>query len=115
MEFPSLSPLSQATALNPLEDIRTGASLKKPCQDEQLRESCRQFEAVLWRTVLENTKNTSLADEDQNSDPTGTYQYFFNDSVANAVSGSSGSFANALYHQLSRHLQPTEPSTSATQ
>ena len=113
MEF---SALHQISSLRPPETLGGSASMKKPCEKEQLRESCLQFEAVLWRTVLENTKSTSLAGEGENSDPTGTYQYFFNDTVANAVSGSSGGFADSLYHQLSRHLhssQPTsQPSTS---
>lgn len=112
-----LSPLSfpgnsfgADTALSPL---RPAGSLQKPNEEQQLKDSCRQFEAILWRSVMSNAKPPSITGEGDSADPTGTYQYFYNDTVANAVSGSSKGFADALYQQLSRHLHHTQPTPSS--
>ena len=87
----------------------------KPTPEQaKLHESCKQFEAIIWRSVLEKSGASMMGGEDSACDKTGTYQYFVNNSLANSVSGLPSSFSSILYSQLSSHLTsgpaPTNPS-----
>ena len=80
-----------------------------PDANAKLKESCRQFEAVLWRSVLEKSRSSQSDGEEagglESGDKTGTYQYFVNNNLANAVTGLPSSFSSVLYSQLSSHLK----------
>jgi hypothetical protein len=69
---------------------------------EKVRESCRQFEAVLWKQVLEKAMAPGLGAPDRASDPSGVYQYMMCDTLSQAVSGGPKSFAQILENQLMR-------------
>jgi len=81
----------------------------------KLKESCRQFEAILWRSVLEKSRSSESGGDEggglESADKTGTYQYFVNDTIANSVSGLPSSFSSILFAALSPHLaqQPAPP------
>jgi len=79
-----------------------------PDANAKLKESCRQFEAVLWRSVLEKSRSSQSDGEEagglESGDKTGTYQYFVNDTIANSVSGLPSSFSSILFASLSPHL-----------
>lgn len=79
-------------------------------EDAKLKESCRQFEAVLWRDVLDKAMSPSFGGEQSTSDATGTYKYFMNSTLADAVSGVKGGFSNILHAQLANQAnkQPKE-------
>ena len=91
------------------------ASAAKPTREQaKLHESCKQFEAIIWRSVLEKSGQSMVGGEDSSCDKTGTYQYFVNNSLANAVSGLPSSFSSILYSQLASHIStgptPSNPS-----
>jgi len=112
MNIQAVNPL--ARALQPEPESLVAAKAKKPDPEAKLEESCRQFEAVLWRSVLEKSTSAQSGSESEaseGSDKTGTYQYFINDTIANSVSGLPSSFSSILFAALSPHL-PQEPKTS---
>ncbi len=109
-------PLATTPAwIHPTEPIAPKID-KTSGEAKKLQESCRQFEAVIWRSVLE--KSSAPLDEgaskESGGDKTGTYQYFVNDTIANSVTGLPSSFSSILFAALSPHLpqdfQPTSKS-----
>ena len=80
-------------------DAPGGAS---PGDREKVRESCRQFEAVLWRQMLERAMAPGVGAPDRAADPSGVYQYMLCDTLSQAVSGGPKSFAAILEAQLMR-------------
>lgn len=89
-----------------------------PDATAKLKESCRQFEAVLWRSVLEKSRSSESDGQEggglESCDKTGTYQYFVNDTIANSVSGLPSSFSSILFASLSPRLaqKPALPDPS---
>ena len=93
------------------QQAAAGPNAVKPTPPDataKLKESCRQFEAVLWRSVLEKSRSSQSDGEEsgglESGDKTGTYQYFVNDTIANSVSGLPSSFSSILFASLSPHL-----------
>jgi hypothetical protein len=110
MEISAAIPPERVQSLQPANRPVGGA--KSAREVAKLKESCTQFEAVLWRSVLEKSGSAMLGGEDaSSSDKTGTYQYFLNNTLANAVSGLPSSFSSILFSQLSCHLK-TGPATA---
>lgn len=106
MEIPPAIPAPKASHLDP-----TSLPAGKPAPPDaaaKLKESCRQFEAILWRSVLEKSRSSESGGEESeglgSGDKTGTYQYFVNDTIANSVSGLPSSFSSILFASLSPHL-----------
>ena len=115
MEIPASIPFRSAIQPDP-----AGAAAGKAPLDAsaaKLKESCRQFEAILWRSVLEKSRSSPSDGEEsgglESGDKTGTYQYFVNDTIANSVSGLPSSFSSVLFASLSPHLtqkpSPSDP------
>jgi Rod binding domain-containing protein len=107
MEIPATIPSERDLRPN-LACTIAGEAPSQADSAAKLKESCRQFEAILWRSVLEKS---SLGQTDhqkdrglESSDKTGTYQYFINDTIANAVSGLPSSFSSILFASLSPHI-----------
>ena len=96
----NLPPL-QSFGLHPLPR-QEALDKAAPGEREKVRESCRQFEAVLWKQVLEKAMAPGLGAPDRASDPSGVYQYMMCDTLSQAVSGGSKSFAHILEMQLMR-------------
>jgi len=109
MHIQAINPLARLSQPEP-----AGLPVGKAKQDAEakLKESCRQFEAVLWRSVLEKSNSSQSGSEaSPGGDKTGTYQYFINDTLANSVSGLPSSFSSVLFAALAPHL-PQEPKSS---
>ncbi len=98
-------PPIQPAGMNPL---LAPDALQKPVPGdrEKVRESCRQFEAVLWRQVMEKAMAPGLGGPERSADPSGVYQYLLCDTISQAVSGGSKSFAQILEAQLMRKGGP---------
>ena len=69
-------------------------------QDAKIADSCKQFEAVLWRQMLEKALSPMLNSSDAGADKTGTYNYFLTNTIAEEVSKSSNGISSVLYAQL---------------
>ena len=75
---------------------------RKELESRGLAESCRQFEAILWRQVVDKAMTPMLSQSDgvQGGDKTGVYNYFVSDHLSQAVAGAPRSFAQILEQQL---------------
>jgi Rod binding domain-containing protein len=111
MEISATIPISRAIQPNPANQPAGKAT--PPDASAKLKESCRQFEAILWRSVLEKSRSSQSGSEEgeglESGDKTGTYQYFVNDTIANSVSGLPSSFSSVLFASLSPHLAQKPP------
>lgn len=76
-------------------------------QDAKIADSCKQFEAVLWRQMLEKALAPMLHSSDSGADKTGTYNYFLTNTIAEEVSESSNGISSVLQAQLLRKNQNT--------
>jgi hypothetical protein len=88
MHVPSISPTQ------PLAQSSSAAEEKK------IASSCREFEGVLWRQILEKSLQSMLSQPEGGADKTGTYGYMISDALAHSISGGPHSFAAMLETQL---------------
>lgn len=63
---------------------------------QKINNSCRQFEAGIWRSMLEDAM---AMPKSAGSD---VYQYMMTDKVADKLAGQKGGFAEALAAQINR-------------
>lgn len=69
-------------------------------KDAKIADSCEQFEAVLWRQMLEKALAPMLHSSDCGADKTGTYNYFLTNTISEEVSKGSNGISSVLYAQL---------------
>lgn len=69
-------------------------------QNAKIADSCKQFEAVLWRQMLEKALAPMLHNSECGGDKTGTYNYFLTNTISEEVSDSSNGISSVLYAQL---------------
>jgi len=109
----NISGISAQYASAPMTDALSTNRSKPSTEAGKLKESCRQFEAILWRDVLDKATTPMQGSGIEDSDKTGTYKYFMTNTLADAVSGGNASFSNRLYAQLSKNLPKNPPSTTS--
>jgi peptidoglycan hydrolase FlgJ len=83
---------------------------------DKVKESCRQFEAVLLRQILGEARKTVItSSEKKDSNETDIYNDMINNQIADTVSR-SGSFglAKSLENQLVRQVLPKAGEQSTT-
>jgi hypothetical protein len=95
MEISSIS--SQLPSLE-INSVAKGKNLSP--QDTKIADSCKQFEAVLWRQMLEKALEPMLHSFEGGGDKTGTYNYFLSNTLSDAVSGGAGGISSLLQAQL---------------
>jgi len=74
----------------------------------KISESCRQFEGMIWRQVLEKAMEPLLAEAGEGADSSGTYNYFLSSTIADADTSGKSSFSSLLEAQLTKRQQTTE-------
>lgn len=102
MEISSITPQA-GLLMNPdlgALNAATGQNGRPSEQDAKIADSCKQFEAVLWRQMLEKALSPMLHSSDCGADKTGTYNYFLTNTIAEEVSQSSHGISSVLYAQL---------------
>jgi hypothetical protein len=95
MEISSIS--SQLPSLE-LNSVAKGKNLSP--RDAKIADSCKQFEGVLWRQMLEKALEPMLHSFEGGGDKTGTYNYFLSNTLSDAVSGGAGGISSLLQAQL---------------
>jgi len=105
MEISSISH-NAASLIDPQIGALQAAARNPNSQDAKIAESCKQFEAVLWRQMLEKALAPMLHTPDGGADPTGTYNYFLTSTIAEEVSNGSSGISSSLYAQLLNKNQP---------
>lgn len=101
MEISSIAP-NAATLSEPSLGALQAAARNPNSQDAKIAESCQQFEAILWRQMLEKALAPMLHTPEGGADPTGTYNYFLTNTIAEEVSSGSAGISSVLQAQLIR-------------
>lgn len=99
MEISPLTP-SASTFVEPQLGSLQAAVGNPNCQDAKIAESCQQFEAILWRQLLEKALAPMLHSPEGGADKTGTYNYFLTNTIAEEVSSGSSGISSVLQAQL---------------
>jgi len=98
MEISALTPKIQ-TGLTPVN-----GKISSP-EDAKIADSCKQFESILWRSMLEKALQPMMNQETPGADKTGTYNYFLSNTISDAVSGGSNGISSLLQAQLLKKPQ----------
>jgi Rod binding domain-containing protein len=101
MEISSITPQA-GLLMNP--DLgamaAAGKNSRPDGKDAKIADSCKEFEAVLWRQMLEKALSPMLHSTEGGGDKTGTYNYFLTNTIADEVSQGSNGISSVLYAQL---------------
>jgi hypothetical protein len=68
--------------------------------DAKIADSCKQFEAMMWRQMLDKALQPMLQTPEGNGDKTGAYNFFLTNTVSEAVSGGPNGISSLLQAQL---------------
>ena len=77
-----------------------GKNTRTDGKDAKIADSCKQFEAILWRQMLEKALEPMLHSTESSGDKTGTYNYFLTNTISEKVSEGSNGISSVLYAQL---------------
>ena len=98
MEISALTPQIQA-GLTP-----ANGKISSP-EDAKIADSCKQFESILWRSMLEKALQPMMNQDMPGADKTGTYNYFLSNSISESVSGGPNGISSLLQAQLLKKPQ----------
>ena len=98
MEISALTPQIQ-TGLTP-----ANGKISSP-EDAKIADSCKQFESILWRSMLEKALQPMMNQDTPGADKTGTYNYFLSNSISESVSGGPNGISSLLQAQLLKKPQ----------
>ena len=110
MEIPTLNTLSPSLndpTLAGIEKSLHGNAAANGNDKEKIAESCKQFEAVLWRQLLDKALQPMLNSPEHNADKTGTYNYFLTNTISESVSGAPTGLSSLLQAQLLKNPTST--------
>jgi hypothetical protein len=110
MEIPALNTLSPSLndpTLAGIEKSLHGNAAANGNDKEKIAESCKQFEAVLWRQLLDKALQPMLNSPEHNADKTGTYNYFLTNTISESVSGAPTGLSSLLQAQLLKNPTST--------
>jgi len=98
MEISALTPHIQS-GLTP-----ANGKISSP-EDAKIADSCKQFESILWRSMLEKALQPMMTQDAPGADKTGTYNYFLSNSISESVSGGPNGISSLLQAQLLKKPQ----------
>ena len=98
MEISALTPQIQ-TGLTP-----ANGKISSP-EDAKIADSFKQFESILWRSMLEKALQPMMNQETPGADKTGTYNYFLSNTISESVSGGANGISSLLQAQLLKKPQ----------
>lgn len=98
MEISAITPQTQA-GLTP-----ANGKISSP-EDAKIADSCKQFESILWRSMLEKALQPMMNQDTPGADKTGTYNYFLSNSISESVSGGPNGISSLLQAQLLKKPQ----------
>jgi Rod binding domain-containing protein len=98
MEISALTPHIQS-GLTP-----ANGKISSP-EDAKIADSCKQFESILWRSMLEKALQPMMNQDTPGADKTGTYNYFLSNSISESVSGGPNGISSLLQAQLLKKPQ----------
>lgn len=69
-------------------------------EDAKIADSCKQFESILWRSMLEKALQPMMNQDAPGADKTGTYNYFLTNTMSESISGGPNGISSLLQAQL---------------
>jgi Rod binding domain-containing protein len=106
MEISALTP-KNLPGLTPMPSHAQTAAIGKISspEDAKIADSCKQFESILWRSMLEKALQPMMNQETPGADKTGTYNYFLSNTISESVSGGPNGISSLLQAQLLKKPQ----------
>lgn len=102
MEIPAIqsqSPQMADPALGALQSaLKNGKNSSD--RDAKIADSCKQFESMLWRQMLDKALQPMLHSMENGADKTGTYNYFITSTISDAMSAGPTGISSLLQAQL---------------
>ena len=106
MEISALTPKTLPGLTPMLSNPQSAANGKiSSPEDAKIADSCKQFESILWRSMLEKALQPMMHQETPGADKTGTYNYFLSNTISESVSGGPNSISSLLQTQLLKKPQ----------
>ena len=99
---PQISPLAQQDAT--LSKTAPGKNASK--EDAKIADSCKQFEAIMWRQMLDKALEPMLQGATGNADKSGMYNFFLTNTISESISGGKNGIASVLQAQMIKHHKP---------
>ena len=75
-------------------------------EDAKIADSCKQFEAVMWRQMLDKALEPMLQGSTGNADKSGMYNFFLTNTISESISGGKNGIASVLQAQMIKHPKP---------
>jgi Rod binding domain-containing protein len=106
MDISALTPktLPGLTPLTPNFQTAANGKISSP-EDAKIADSCKQFESILWRSMLEKALQPMINNDQAGADKTGTYNYFLTNTISESVSGGANGISSLLQAQLLKKPQ----------
>jgi Rod binding domain-containing protein len=99
---PKMLPGLAASSVN--APVVANGKISSP-EDAKIADSCKQFESILWRSMLEKALQPMMNQETPGADKTGTYNYFLSNTISESVSGGTNGISSLLQAQLLKKPQ----------
>jgi Rod binding domain-containing protein len=102
MEIPALQSQSLQMTDQSLGALQSALKNGKnaSADDAKIADSCKQFESMLWRQMLDKALQPMLHSMENSADKTGTYNYFITSTISDAMSGGPSGISSLLQAQL---------------
>jgi Rod binding domain-containing protein len=75
-------------------------------EDAKIADSCKQFEAIMWRQMLDKALEPMLQGATGNADKSGMYNFFLTNTISESISGGKNGIASVLQAQMIKHPKP---------
>ena len=76
-------------------------------EDAKIADSCKQFEAIMWRQLLDKALEPMLQGATENADKSGMYNFFITNTISESISGGRNGIASVLQAQMIKQPKPT--------
>jgi Rod binding domain-containing protein len=96
--------ISALTPTTPHSFTQAKGKISSP-EDAKIADSCKQFESILWRSMLEKALQPMMNQDAPGADKTGTYNYFLTNTISESVSGGPNGISSLLQAQLLKKPQ----------
>jgi hypothetical protein len=100
MEISSIAPQAPTGYDAAAKALQATHGKKSSAEDAKIADSCKQFEAIMWRQMLEKALEPMLQKPEEGGDKTGAYNFFLTNTVSEAVSGGPNGISTLLQAQL---------------
>ena len=107
MNISAISPQISPLALQDASLSKTGLGKNASKEDAKIADSCKQFEAIMWRQMLDKALEPMLQGATENADKSGMYNFFITNTISESISGGRNGIASVLQAQMIKQPKPT--------